>query len=116
MSALLDFEFSGADVRAIDLATACYILSARRHGGAGWRPFVEGYTARLPLDESEALSLPALVSVHAAVGLVHWIGRHRAGLAPMDSVDAHAVRLMEVRGWRTHHGAELVDLARRAAG
>jgi homoserine kinase type II len=114
VSALLDFEFSGDDVRAIDLATACYILTARRHGGESWRPFVDGYTTRLPLDEHEAAALAALVSSHAAVGLIHWVGRFRAGLAPAQSVDAHAARLTEIRQWRLHHGDELVRLVRRS--
>jgi len=108
VSALLDFEFSGADVRAIDLATACYILTGRRPGGESWRPFVDAYNARLPLDEREGTSLPSLMSSHAAVGLIHWIGRHRAGLAPKHSVDAHAARLLEIREWRLRYGDELV--------
>lgn len=114
VSALLDFEFSGDDVRAIDLATACYILTARRHGGESWRPFVDGYASRLPLDEREAAALPALMSSHAAVGLIHWVGRSRAGLASKQSVDAHAARLTEIRQWRAHHGDELVRLLRRS--
>jgi homoserine kinase type II len=112
VSAMLDFEFSGDDVRAIDLATACYILTARRHGGESWRPFVDGYTARLPLDEREADALGALVSSHAAVALIHWIGRSRAGLAAKQSVEAHAARLTEIRQWRVHHGDELARLLR----
>lgn len=108
VAALLDFEFSGIDVRAVDLATACYILTGRRHGSESWRPFVDGYIARLPLDAREGTSLPLLMSSHAAVGLIHWVGRHRAGLAPKHSVDAHAVRLLEIRDWRVHHADELI--------
>ena len=113
VTAILDFEFAGLDLRAMDLAAACYILTARYHGSTSWRPFVEAYVARLPLTDTEAAAIPALMSLHAAVDLVHWLGRSRAGPAIPARVAEVAARLHEVRGWRAHHGAELVDVVRR---
>jgi homoserine kinase type II len=115
VTAILDFEFAGLDLRAMDLAAACYILTARYHGSASWRPFVGAYVARLPLTDAEGAGLPALITVHAAVDLVHWLGRSRAGPAMAARVAEVAARLHEVRSWRSHHGAELVEIVRRGS-
>ena len=36
----------------------------------------------LPLDPLEVAAIPELMRRRSAFGLIHWIGRHRQGIAP----------------------------------
>ena len=85
VTGILDFEFAGADVRAADLACALYVTVVRSDSARRW-PLLEalaaGYRRALPLDPVEAAAVPELMLRRAAIGLVHWIGRWRQGIAP----------------------------------
>ena len=85
VTGMLDFEFAGPDVRAADLATAMYITTVRAGETERW-PVLEaltaGYRRSLPLDPLEVAAIPELMRRRSAFGIIHWIGRHRQGLAP----------------------------------
>jgi Ser/Thr protein kinase RdoA (MazF antagonist) len=85
LTGLVDFEFAGADFRASDLAAALYVIAVRAGDRERWpvmNAFASGYRWALPLDTLEVAAFPDLMLRRAAIGLVHWIGRWRAGIAP----------------------------------
>ncbi|MDQ2952477.1 MAG: phosphotransferase, partial [Chloroflexota bacterium] len=91
VTGMLDFEFAGPDIRAADLATAMYITTVRSDEAQRW-PVLEaltaGYRRSLPLDPLEVAAIPELMRRRSAIGIIHWIGRHRQGLASrQDAVD-----------------------------
>lgn len=91
---ILDFELSGLDARAADLATGLATCC-----GTPWAPgieeqvatFTEAYLAQVPLTDVELAAVPDLVSARV-VGSVAWrAGRARAGHAEPSQVS----RLMQ---------------------
>lgn len=105
----LDFEHSGWDVRAMDLAVGLYrwpqlgdVAMVRCD------EFGRAYCARLALDIAEVAALPALMRLRAGVAFVHWTGRRRAGLATADDTRWRARRALLVNDWVERNGAALV--------
>ena len=91
VTGMLDFEFAGPDIRAAELATAMYITIVRANEAQRW-PLLEaltaGYRRSLPLDPLEVAAVPELIRRRSAIGVIHWIGRHRQGLASrQDALD-----------------------------
>jgi Ser/Thr protein kinase RdoA (MazF antagonist) len=94
VTGMLDFEHSGIDVRAMDLAVALYRFPAHEDALGQMHLFGRAYSAVLPLDPAEILALPALLDVRAGVSFAHWVGRMRAGLASIDDVRPRADRAL----------------------
>lgn len=97
VAGLVDFEFAGPDHRAADPASAMYVIAVRADEAIRWMAlegFVAGYRRSLPLDPIEVAAFPELMVRRAAIGLVHWIGRWRAGIAdrsePLERVERSA--------------------------
>jgi Ser/Thr protein kinase RdoA (MazF antagonist) len=113
ITGLLDFEHSGVDVRAMDLAVGLYRFPAYDDALGQCDVFGRGYSSVLPLDPTEILALPALLEVRAGLSFMHWVGRIRAGLATIDDVRPRAGRALFTYEWVRKNGEELV---RRAIG
>lgn len=113
IAALLDFEHSGVDVRAMDLAVALYRFPAHEDAFGGADAFGRAYSSVLPLDPTEIVALPALLELRAGLSLTHWVGRLRAGLATVEDVRPRADRALFTYDWVRANGDELV---RRAIG
>lgn len=117
VTALLDFEDAGADVRVMDLAGAIYIVSVRgdpaeaelRREAVG-----RGYAARLPLDPLEVAALPDVLRLRAVVGALHWCGRARAGLASEEDAAVRARRIVDLAP--DLYGPSLATAAARWSG
>jgi Ser/Thr protein kinase RdoA (MazF antagonist) len=105
---LLDFEHSGIDVRAMDLAVALYRFPAHEDALGQSELFGRAYSSVLALDPAEVLALPALLNVRAGVSLVHWVGRMRAGFANIDDIRPRAGRALFTAEWVAQNGKELV--------
>ena len=108
VTGLLDFEHSGIDVRAMDLAVALYRFPAHEDSLGQCELFGHAYSSVLALDPAEVIALPALLNVRAGVSLVHWVGRMRAGLANIDDVRPRAGRALFTAEWVAENGEELV--------
>jgi homoserine kinase type II len=113
IAGLVDFEHSGWDVRAMELAAALYRFPAHDDPLGESDRFGRAYCAVLPLDLTELGALPALLLVRSGVFVAHWVGRRRAGLADIDDVRPRAGRALFTAEWVTDNGEELV---RRALG
>jgi hypothetical protein len=58
--------------------------------------------------------MPTLARLQRAAALVHWAGRHRAGLAPPGRLEEQARRLLDLDRWLDGHGPAVVAAALRA--
>jgi homoserine kinase type II len=113
VTGLLDFEHSGVDVRAMDLAVALYRFPAYDDALGQSDTFGRAYSSVLPLDPTEIVALPALLELRAGLSLMHWVGRMRAGLVTVEDVRPRADRALFTHEWARTNGDELV---RRAIG
>src|SRR5687768_1720780 len=112
---IVDFEHSGRDVRAMELAAGLSSAIARPSRESLWRPLLRGYLGTLKLDLTELAALPALATLHWAVILVWWAGRSLDGHSFPDGLAAHAEGGHAIEGWMDSRGPELVAEALRAS-
>lgn len=112
--ALVDFEFCGRDLRAMELASAVGLVLTKGTRDQLWRPFVRAYVDQQPLTDAEIDALPTLIRLAKAIGLVWWIGRQRLGLYLAEDTAARVRRLMDVDGWLRDHAVELTAELRSA--
>ncbi|WP_343965884.1 phosphotransferase enzyme family protein, partial [Oryzihumus leptocrescens] len=89
VTAVLDFEIAGADLRAMDLAAGLLQCtgwpeepgSAERFG-----PFLRAYLHVLPLTRAELYAVPDLLRLRALGSVVWRAGRWRLGQSTLDEV------------------------------
>jgi homoserine kinase type II len=111
---IVDFEYAGRNVRAMELASGIGSAIARPARESLWRPVVSGYLKGLRLDPIELGALPALTVLHWALILVWWAGRSLEGRPFPDGLSALAGRALDVGRWVDARGRELVAEALRA--
>jgi homoserine kinase type II len=84
VTAVLDFEFAGADIRVLDVCVALSWWPINLMGtGREWElidAFGNAYVTDFPLSEEELLAIPDVLRLRDATSLVHRIGRYLAGL------------------------------------
>ncbi len=112
---IVDFEYSGRDVRAMELAAGLASAIARPSRETLWRHVLRGYLGTLQLDLTEIVALPALAVLHWAVIVVWWSGRSRDGHPFPDGLPAVVDRALVVERWMDARGPELVAEALRAS-
>ena len=111
VTGLVDFEMAAPDVRAADLACAIYITIVRSAPTDRWPvldALIAGYRRALPLDPTEAAAIPDLLLRRSAFGIVHWIGRWRAGLCGPDESLARVDRSATLAEWLEAHAPRVV--------
>ncbi len=90
VSAILDFEFAGADRRIFDLCVAISWWPVRlMETGNEWEmidAIGRAYTAEIPLTEAELRILPATLRMRDTTSLIYRIGRHLAGLETIQTI------------------------------
>jgi homoserine kinase type II len=121
VSGVLDFEFSGPDLRAMDLAIGIYHFCLRGRIGrdeaalaALVHAFADGFSEKLALSKKEFEALPVLLLRRQLVACLHWLGRWGVGLSPSEwAAKERLARLSELQQWLDGDGkgvlAELAD-------
>lgn len=112
---VLDFEYAGRNVRAMELGGALRNVLTKGNRETLWRPTLSGYLRTLSLDATELVALPALVLLQAAVVLVWWAGRALEGQSPGGALDRHVVQAKAVRDWLAGNSTRLVAEALRSS-
>lgn len=112
---IVDFEYSGRNVRAMELAAGLASAIARPSRESLWRPVLRGYLRTLRLDLTELAALPALAVLHWAVIVVWWSGRSLDGHPFPDGLGTLVERALVVERWMDARGPELVAEALRAS-
>jgi homoserine kinase type II len=111
---IVDFEHSGRDVRAMELAAGLASAIARPSRESLWRPVLRGYLGTLRLDLTEIAALPALAILHWAVIVTWWAARSLQGQPFPDGLATLVDRALSVEQWIDARGPELVAEALRA--
>ncbi len=79
VTGMVDFEFSGRDWRAMDLAVGLVGFgNAGRNASVVWEcvdAFAAGYQRRVALEPVESASLLTMLRLREATNLLHRIGR-----------------------------------------
>ncbi len=117
VTAMLDFEIAGADLRVQDLVVGLkhsYALDA-----PDWQrrtvALARGYCGARELSPAEAAAIPELLLARA-IGTVIWrAGRWRRGQAGLAEVTERLDDLAAAFRWLTAHGGELRDLMQQTA-
>jgi homoserine kinase type II len=112
---VVDFEYSGRNVRAMELAAGLSSAIARESRELLWRPLLRGYLGTLRLDLTELAALPALAVLHWAVIVVWWAGRFLDGHPFPDGLAPLVDRALAIERWMDARGPELVAEALRAS-
>ncbi len=84
VSAVLDFELAGEDLRALDLAVVLAwwpLWGTEQEHWTVCEAFARGYASVEPLTPAEAEAVPTLARLQFATYLMHSVGRYRAGMA-----------------------------------
>jgi homoserine kinase type II len=117
VTAMLDFEIAGADLRVQDLVVGLKQSGAldapdwQRRAGA----MASGYCSAQELTKAEAAAVPDLLLARATGTVVWRAGRWRRGQASLEDVFIRLHELAEADKWLAAHRGELLDLLRQSA-
>ena len=116
ISGIIDFEFSGPDLRALDVAAGLkFSLRA-------WRPaplwgaaaaFCHGYASQVQLTDGEIRAIPQLIHLSDVVSTIWWLGRGIATSEP----EQHVGRLTDLCAsdrWMCANQARLLAMMARS--
>jgi homoserine kinase type II len=112
---IVDFEYAGRNVRALELAAGVSSAIARDSRELLWRPVLGGYLRTLRLDLTELAALPSLAVFHWAVIVVWWAGRSLEGPPFAEGLGPLVRRALAVEEWMGVRGPELVAEALRVS-
>jgi homoserine kinase type II len=114
VSAILDFEFAGPDLRVAELAAPLTWWPARFLGTRReWdviAAFGRGYAAVLPLTPDELDAIPALLRLRAIVSLLHRLTRYQQRRSDAPSVHARVAYALERAAWLAANRDHLLDV------
>lgn len=115
VTAVLDFEYAGRDIRVLELGVALSWWPVHVLGtGQEWElieTFGAAYTRRLALREAELLALPAVFRLREATSLVHRIGRYLAGMETTTRLQRRVEHTLWREAWLSMHRETLLDHA-----
>jgi Ser/Thr protein kinase RdoA (MazF antagonist) len=113
VTAVLDFEFAGRDIRVLDLCVALSWWPAHLLGtGKEWDlidAFGAAYTRRFPLSEEELLAVPAIFRLRDATSFVHRMGRYLAGLETEERMQNRVQHSLWRQAWLSSHQQTLLQ-------
>jgi homoserine kinase type II len=97
VSAVLDFEFAGEDLRALDVAVVLAwwpLWGTEQDRWSVCEAFARGYASVEPLAPAEAEAVPTLARLQFATFLMHSVGRYRGGLAGWGEIATYVAQLV----------------------
>src|SRR5215469_985376 len=103
VTAVLDFEFAGMDIRVLDLCVSLSWWPVNLMGtGKEWDlidAFGTAYVTHSPLSQEELLAVPDVLRLRDATSLVHRIGRYFAGLETDDRMQDRVKHSLWREAW-----------------
>lgn len=111
ISAILDFEFSGPDVRIIDIASGLKFSMRIWENDDPWQigaSFCRGYQNIIQLTEPERASIIDIMILRDVVSTIWWLGRNLS-----DNLTPDTERMEDLRHfktWLTTHQSQLEAL------
>lgn len=117
ITAVLDFEFAGTDLRVLDLCVAMSWWAVNLLGtGKEWEvidAFGNAYIEHFPLDEEELRAFPSIWRLRDATSFVHRMGRYRAGLETDARMQDRVQHSLWREAWLSANQEKLVQHALR---
>jgi homoserine kinase type II len=117
VTAVLDFEIAGAELRVQDLVIG--LLHSDALEGPDWRrqaaALAGGYSSSQELTDAEIAAVPDLLLARSTGTVVWRAGRWRRGQASLHDVTVRLTELAAAGKWLAAHSSELRDLLRHAA-
>ncbi len=117
VSAVLDFEFAGRDIRVLDLCVALSWWPVELLGtGQEWSlidTFATAFTRQVALDEEELRAIPAVLRLRDMASLVHRIGRYLAGRETEERIQKRVEQSLWREDWLSTHRQTLLEHALR---
>lgn len=115
VTAVLDFEFAGPDLRVLDVCVALSWWPVNVLGtGKEWGiidAFGSAYVKHFPLAEQEILAFPDIWRLRDATSFVHRMGRYFAGLETETRMQARVRHSLWREEWLSAHQETLVQHA-----
>ena len=112
---VLDFEYAGRNVRAMELAGVLRNVLTKGNRERLWRPALSGYLRTLSLDPAELAALPALVLLQSAIILVWLSGRAVEGESTTHAITQYVDQAVALRDWIAANSTRLVAEALRVS-
>jgi len=113
VTAVLDFEFAGQDLRVLDLCVALSWWPVQLLGtGQEWAlmdAFGVAYTHQFPLSAEELLAIPAVFRLRDATSFVHRLGRYLAGLETEARIQDRVQHSLWLEAWLSAHQKTLLQ-------
>jgi homoserine kinase type II len=113
ITAVLDFEFAGRDIRALDLCVALSWWPVNLMGtGKEWEvinAFGAAYVHDFPLSDAELRAIPDLLRLRDAGSLTHRVGRYLAGLESDAVIESRLKHSLWREEWLSANQERLLD-------
>lgn len=113
VTAVLDFEFAGRDIRVLDLCVALSWWPVHLLGtGKEWDlidTFGAAYTHQVALSEEELRAIPAIFRLRDAASLVHRMGRYFAGMETEARIQGRVKHSLWREAWLSGHYETLLE-------
>jgi len=119
VTGVLDFEFVGADWRAMELAVCTSKFPEEDDPLAFFSAFFEGYQAaegqvhKAPFTEQEIALFPRLITLRILSNVVFFVGRVLSQELPLARLTERIPGYHRRRVWLDHNSRELVALLRK---
>ncbi len=115
ITAILDFEFAGVDLRVLEICVALSWWPINVLGtGKEWDiidAFGNAYIKHFPLDEAELLAFPNIWRLRDATSFVHRMGRYMAGLETNARIQDRVQHSLWREAWLSANQETLVQHA-----
>jgi homoserine kinase type II len=115
VTAVLDFEFAGRDIRILELAVALSWWPVHLLGtGKEWElidVFGAAYSQQVAVSEEEVLALPAVFRLRDATSFVHRMGRYFAGMETEAGMQRRVEHSLWREAWLSVHQNTLLEHA-----
>ncbi len=115
ITAVLDFEFAGVDLRVLELCVALSWWPVNLLGtGKEWDmidAFGNAYIEHFPLSEEEILAFPSIWRLRDATSFVHRMGRYMAGIETDERIQDRVQHSLWREAWLATNQEKLVQHA-----
>lgn len=115
VTAVLDFEFAGRDIRVLDLCVALSWWPVNLLGtGKEWDlidAFGTAHTRHVALSEEELLAFPTVFRLRDATSFVNRMGRYLAGMGTEIGIQGRVQHSLWREAWLSVHQQTLLEHA-----
>lgn len=109
VTALLDYEFSSFDWRAMELAICLSKYAGEENGKEYFEQFIKGYAKTGKLTKVEAEAIPDLINLRILSNVVYFVGRHLAGEDDISSLTTRISNYERRVNWIRDHSKFIID-------